>query len=916
MYKFYVLIILYLGSIQLQFSQSNTGENLAKKIKLKLQQARKMQQLDSALYYVNQAIALSNQSSNDSLIIGTYYNKPLIPAILGDFDKTLMYLKEFDSVLKQHYHPYYDFRHYTLYAYAYSMKNNYDLGLQYNLKSIEMAKKNKDERQLAEAYNNIGKEYMNLDEPENSFKYLKLADSLYHKIMGHGTYILYNNMSQVAGNFKEAKKYSEKAYQLLDTTDLQDVALFYLVRSDAYQTQKHYKESLEAGKKCYNLSKRIQNKMLQNTALIYMGKNYHFLNRLDSAIVYLEKGLQYDKESLSNKLEIARMLSKTYEKKHQYKKALKYHKLYVQYNDSIKDDVAKQKYAEFNIKYETAKKDKELAAKQLLLSQQQNRINQLSSLGIFGLLVLLAVFQWFFYKQKKKKIMVVQQLEKAKEINMMRHQFLGNIAHEIRTPLTLILGNLELAMENMQSKKKLQQYLKSARNNAKRVIDEANQILELLKSDQKKHHLKPEVILIKNTINRMVLSFKSLMQMKNIELVFDNQIPASLSVAIDVDKLEKIVNNLLSNAIKYSPSESQIIIEALVKAQKLVFKVKDFGQGIKASELDKIFERFYQTKANRTVGGIGIGLALAQEFAQMMQGKIKVQSKAGEGSLFVLELPLKIIDNQKDIDKKQQLNNHVAKEESDRKNHKKDNILIVEDNPEMSAYLSDLLCPSFHCYKAFDGEEALEILKNQKIDLITSDIMMPKMDGMQFLQKLKKDKVLAHIPVIMISAKSLEEEKLKAFAIGINDYIIKPFSKNELLARVQNILKTKQQWEQWLFKEKELIDDTRETYAQNFLEKLEKLVLQNLSDETYKIADLAGQMGYSQRQLTRLVKKYTGLSPVQYILELRLQKAYAYIKSRQHSNLSDVRFKVGLNSASYFNKKFKQRFGVYPRDLI
>ena len=193
---------------------------------------------------------------------------------------------------------------------------------------------------------------------------------------------------------------------------------------------------------------------------------------------------------------------------------------------------------------------------------------------------------------------------------------------------------------------------------------------------------------------------------------------------------------------------------------------------------------------------------------------------------------------------------------------------------------------------------------------------MPKMDGMHFLQELKKNKVWAHIPVIMISAKSLEEEKLKAFAIGINDYIIKPFSKNELLARIKNILKTKQQWEQWLFKEKELIDETGETYDQNFLEKLEKLVLQNLSDETYKIADLAGQMGYSQRQLTRLVKKYTGLSPVQYILELRLQKAYAYIKSKQYSNLSDVRFKVGLNSASYFNKKFKARFGVYPRDLI
>ncbi len=915
MYKFYVFILIYFSSIQSQISQSNpTG--LSKKIKLKLEQARSKHQLDSALYYVNQAINLSEQSANDSLITGTYYNKPLLSAIHGDFNRTLVYLKEFDSVLNKHYHLYYDFRRQTLYAYAYAMIDNADMSLQYNKNSLEMAKKSHDRRLLAEAYNNLGTSYKDTGLNREARKFYKLADSIYLQLAGHGTYTLYNNLSQVAQNFEEAQMYSDKAFHLLDTTDLHDLSLFYLIRSDAFLQQKHYNESLVAGKKAFDLARGIQYEMIINEAVAHLGKDYFYLNQPDSAIIYLKQSLHYEKTNWSNNMENARMLSKAYQQKKDYKNALKYHQLFVQYHDSLNFQESKNKLIEFNIKYETIKKDKELADKQLLLSQQQSHINQLSAIGIFGLLVVLAVFQWFFYRQKKKKILVVQQLEKAQEINAMRHQFLGNIAHEIRTPLTLILGNIELAMENIQSKKKLQPYLKSARNNAKRVIDEANQILELLKSDQKKHRLKPVNISLRDTINRMVLSFKSLMNMKNLELVFDNQIPESLSVEIDVEKLEKIINNLLSNAIKYSSSESQIVIEALVKEQKLIFKVRDFGQGINASELDKIFERFYQTKADRTVGGIGIGLALAQEFAQMMQGQIKVSSQPGEGSLFVLELPLKILENRnaaasKSVKKSKNLENKSYPETA-----KKQNILIVEDNPEMSAYLSDLLCPFFNCYKAFDGEEALKILKAQKIDLITSDIMMPKMDGMYFLQELKKNKVWAHIPVIMISAKSLEEEKLKAFAIGINDYIIKPFSKNELLARIKNILKTKQQWEQWLFKEKELIDETGETYDQNFLEKLEKLVLQNLSDETYKIADLAGQMGYSQRQLTRLVKKYTGLSPVQYILELRLQKAYAYIKSKQYSNLSDVRFKVGLNSASYFNKKFKARFGVYPRDLI
>jgi len=249
-------------------------------------------------------------------------------------------------------------------------------------------------------------------------------------------------------------------------------------------------------------------------------------------------------------------------------------------------------------------------------------------------------------------------------------------------------------------------------------------------------------------------------------------------------------------------------------------------------------------------------------------------------------------------------------------NEKKQSVLIVEDNPEMNEYLASILCPHLNCLRAFDGEEALNILKTEKVDIITSDMMMPKMDGMTFLKKLKENDSWANIPVIMITAKSLEENKIEAFDLGINDYIIKPFSKNELLARIKNLLKTKSDWEKWLFKEKKLIDTTDDTHEQKFIKKIKQIVLDHLSDENFKVSDLAAHIGYSQRQLTRLIKKYTGLSPVKFILELRLQKAYAYLKSGQFTNLTDVRFKIGLNSTSYFNKAFKQRFGIYPRELI
>lgn len=913
--KHFLLILLFLNFYQPATAQ--IPANPQKKVDAYLDKALEIYRVDSAMYYVDKAVKTAMQTGNDSLIDAAYYHKALVPAILGDFDKTLFYLKKFDSVLSKHYHPYYDFRRNTLYAYAYSMKSNYDLSLKYNFKSLELAKKNKDPEQVADAYNNIGKDYMNLGDETNSYKFLKLADSIYRKIFGHSSYITYNNLSQVAPDFETTEFYSKKAYQLLDTTDLFQLATFYMVRAQAYQRHGHNDESFKAAKKSYELAKKVDNKLIMNSAGFFIGKYYYNTNRLDSAIVYLTKNLESEQMNLNNKMLAARLLSKAYEKQQKYKQALHYHKLYAKYNDSISAEKAKKVYAEFNVKYETAKKDKELADKELVLLRQKKRFNMLVIIGGFVLLVLVTVYQWFYYRERKKEIAAVKQLEKEKEINEMRYKFLGNITHEIRTPLTLIIGNLELASEHLDTKEKLKKYIKNAYENAKRVVNEANEILELLKLDKNKNILKPKVVPLKQVINRIVLSFKSLMTMKKIDLDFSNDIQESLKVKLDLDKLEKIINNIMSNAIKYSPSGSRIIVKAAVEQDRLVLKIKDFGPGIKASELEKIFERFYQTKDNSSVGGIGIGLSLAQEFARLMSGDIKAYSEPGKGSLFVLELPLETVEETAtpSVEDKQSQKAGISADD-EKKEDKKHSILIVEDNPEMNKYLSTLLCPYFNCYQAFDGEEALKILRNHKIDLITSDIMMPKMDGMTLLNELKKDEKLSHIPVIMITAKSLEEEKLKAFSLGINDYIIKPFSKNELLARVKNLLKVKTQWEQWLFKEKELLSETDESFDKRFLEKMEKIILENLHDENFKVSDLARQIGYSQRQLTRVVKKHTGLSPVQYILELRLQKAYAYIKSKKFDNLSEIRYKVGLNSPSYFNRKFKERFGINPRDLM
>lgn len=193
--------------------------------------------------------------------------------------------------------------------------------------------------------------------------------------------------------------------------------------------------------------------------------------------------------------------------------------------------------------------------------------------------------------------------------------------------------------------------------------------------------------------------------------------------------------------------------------------------------------------------------------------------------------------------------------------------------------------------------------------------MMPKIDGFKFKEALSENKRYKSIPFVFISAKSLEEDKLKGFDLGIDDYIVKPFNKNELLARVKNLIENKKSREQWSIENKDLLEESIVSFDKKIIDKAEKAVLDNLSNENYKVVDLALEIGYSHRQLTRFLKQYTGMSPVKFILEIRLQKAYVLLQQKAFLTLSEVKYEIGITSTSYFNKKFKERFGVLPNEV-
>jgi len=895
---------------------------------------------DSSLFYIGKALVYAKRSKNDSILAATYYHQANYSYTKGDASEYIKLFKNSLNFSLKKEQNYYIFRNYSKLGKAYLMNGEENLGLDHIKKALEVTIKMQDSLLIGDAYNNIGDSYKALDLDKQAKKYFLLALKVYDAAGIDETekMITYKNLSRIAENIEETNYYLDKAQQIvLKENNPQKTTLFYLTKGDALYRKGYYKDAIISAKKSFIIADSINYDIVKNLSLLVLGRSNYELNNYYEAEKYLIQALKTEQENKQNHFITLEALSKTYHKKKEFEKAYLTSVEMKNLMDSISIFKATEKFAEFDVKFKTAEKDKEIAIQQLEIAKQKSTRNKWIYSSLAFLLLGFTGFQWRNNKQKRDKLLAETNYKNEQEINELRTKFLGNIAHEIRTPLTLISGNLDLALENYDHKEKAVQNIKTALSNSKKVVEDANGILELLKFEKNKTTIKLNTVQLDQTLKRIFKSFASLAEMKQIKLVYQSNIEADITAKIDVEKVEKILNNLVSNAVKYSPSDSKIIFDAqLDNKQQLTVKVTDFGQGIHFNETEKIFERFYQSSESTAVGGIGIGLSLAKEFVEFLNGRLTVESELSKGSTFIFTLPIETAviesDSEKEIaptiqkevkQSEEPLSNKqtsASEEESSTDSSEvtsssKPKILIVEDNPEMASYLEEILSKKYACEKAFDGQQALDKIKTNSYDLITSDIMMPKLDGFQLREKLNEDKDLKNIPFILISAKTLEEDKIKGFNLGIDDYIVKPFNKNELVARINNLLDNKYSREKWVLQNPEELEEIDSSQKQ-LLDKIKATVEKNISDEEFKIAELASSVGYSQRQLTRILKKYTGMSPVKFILEIRLQKAYFLLQNKAHFTLSEVRYDVGITSSSYFNKKFKERFGINPSELL
>lgn len=535
--------------------------------------------------------------------------------------------------------------------------------------------------------------------------------------------------------------------------------------------------------------------------------------------------------------------------------------------------------------------------------------------------------------------------EEVLELTHSRLVFFTNISHELRTPLTLIADPVEMLLEDTGIKGKSRELLKMVQRNALALQQLVSNILDFRKIQNGKMELKLYRFDIVKTLTMWVGDFQLTAERKQIRLHLDvDDLKGSHEMIADQEKISRIVFNLLSNALKYTPAGGEIFVSLKDEGANLRLDVRDTGKGISQDEADKIFERFFQAKG--AASGTGIGLALVKSFVELHHGEARVESEPGKGSDFIVVIPRKqegdsqVIHNDVDIvdnsanasasDSKNVVDESVLQyiDDGDRsrgkvqqlvsENTNRPTVLVIDDNTDIRQYERTLLQDEYVVLEAADGKEGLAVALKEVPDLVICDVMMPVMDGLELTKQLKTNTATSHIPVIMLTAKNLEEHRAEGYEHGADSYITKPFHSKVLLARIENLLRQRQLLKNLYQGTKEAEKEISEAHLEDrdtqFLKQLQAIIQKNLSDSEFGVEDMGQQIGLSRVQLYRKVKAMTGSSVVDLLRKARLAKARRLLETRSMS-VSEVAYEVGFSAPSYFTKCFKEEYGMLPGDV-
>lgn len=596
-----------------------------------------------------------------------------------------------------------------------------------------------------------------------------------------------------------------------------------------------------------------------------------------------------------------------------------------------------------------------------LKESQTRRVMLYVTLGVLTLIcgLCVALYRVNMLRRKSNKRLHEQQnklLEKNEELVNMTHQleeatnaklvFFTNISHDFRTPLNLISGPIDQAMTMLKDNHEIMTLLQIAQRNVGVLLDLVNQILDFRKVENGKMKLNTQTVNINLLVSAWHESFTSLAKKKGLNLQFDIK-EEECYANVDVKKLERMVYNLLGNSIKFTPAGGSIGLQYRLTDNQLSITVSDTGSGIDKDNLKKIFERFYQLE-NSAEEGTGIGLALVKKYTELMGGRVEIDSNSEEskgetGTRITIVIPSSPSDAADAVAKVPQsispesllACSNMPSAESIKEQHVTEDetlpvVLVIDDNADMRSYISSLLTDNYRVLTACDGEQGLQLAKENIPDIVLCDVMMPVMDGLECCKQIKNNECTSHVPVILLTACSLDEQRVNGLQSGAEAYLAKPFNSSVLLAQIDTLLKNRlrvnicrrstdtevnEASEEKQTLEQHTPEKTLSRYDRGFLQKMRDYIEENYSDEDFNVEKLAEKMCLSRAQLYRKCKALTGFTPVEIIRNTRLEHAREMLLDG-YDQISHVAAAVGIPNAAYFTKCYKAYFGDYPRDTI
>ncbi len=850
---------------------------------------------DHTLSLIHKSLAICIETEEKVATIAACHNRlGSIHRMRSEFDNAIIHLKECIVLFKKISFPPPIIACYIELSLISRAQSDIAKTLMYIYKGLDLAVEAEYLEGISECNQQLANIYLYLKDYDTAHKYMDKAIEISKKIrIKSGLHLRFNSKGDILQEerkYEEALEYYQKALEIAQKIEQKDsIAVNELAIGGVKIEQGEFEEAKGLLQSALQFFEGNQQPDKVTVCYLKLGVLFNQMKEYTKAIDILNKILSV-KELFSQKAEVFHQLAIAYEGVGNFGKANEYLKEFIRSNKNI--------YGE--------------KTKELLKMQHQHEME---------------------LKEKEKDILRFKN-EELKELDALKSRFFINISHELRTPLTLILGPASSLLQNASNLKKLQvQQLKTIYRNGRNMLQLIEEVLDLSKLDANKIQLQDKRVLIYPIIQRIFHTFQSAAEMKEQRYQLSIWVDKDLSIQIDVSKLEKILNNLLANAIKYTPNGGEILmsVEEEEGEDRLQIKIKDTGRGIHPDDIPHIFKRYFQTQQKDlpAEGGVGVGLAFVKELVELMGGEISVRTKWGKGSIFILKLPQKeggvletVAADNVNIAGSLAAENVVRVQTAPTTNLPF--ILLVEDHTEMMQYIQSILGGNYRVKTASNGQVAWDILQeNQSFDLIISDVMMPRMDGFTLLQKIKSTPDLLHLPIIMLTARADSKGKLKALTLGVDDYLLKPFIGEELMARINNIIQRRQKKKSKrnIDREQAMNASKEESplpkisdYDLQWLKSVEALVKKHVSDSRFSLSELANGLNFSKRQIQRRIRKVTHLTPIQYIREIKLQAAKQSLEQGTYETVAEVAYSVGFDTTHYFSQIYYKRFGKHPSD--